>query len=123
MGGTLIFRSPLHLQPEKTPEGFDRAIAIVPKQSKILYLGVAVESNEISLWALTPSRPRDAEDKIKPYEPHELGHIEFISALEGQDIPTDRYEFRATVPTAAGILFLFAKKDEKPKLFVPGGRG
>ena len=120
MGGTVIFRAPLQVQETKTKEGFQRVIAIVPTNARIVYLGVAAPSNEISLWAAIPARPRDAEGNPKPFAPGELGHIEFISAVDGQDIP-ENYQFRATVPTPQGVLFIFEKK--AGSIVTLGGRG
>lgn len=116
----MVIKCLIEAQATATAEGLPRAIAIVPRDGKILYLGHDPQSQKVCIWALVHV-PVDKDKKPRPFEPHELGQIEFVVAMAGQEIP-DQYQFRATVPQPGGVLCLFEKK-RNPSLIVSPGIG
>lgn len=108
-------------QSTQTREGLQRAVALVPLKSQICFLGSVPPVEDICVFALCPDRATSPEGVEKPYEPHELAHLEFILVHAEQPVP-DHCVFRAAVRTPVGLLFLFEHRPTVPSLILPAGR-
>lgn len=120
-GALRIFKCPLVPQQVQTEEGFDRLIAHIPDNAKVLYLGAEPPTEAIFIYVQAPDK-YDKEGNPRQWTLEELKPIEFILVIPGHLVPV-QYEYRASLRIPdKGIAFLFVKK-VVGLIVTPGGRG
>lgn len=120
-GALRLFKCPLVAQEIQSEEGYERFIAHIPDNAKVLYLGPEPPTEQIFMFVLAPDK-YDAAGNPRQWTLEELRPVEFILAIPGHLVP-NHYEYRACLKIPnKGIGFLFVRK-VVGLIVTPGGRG
>jgi len=122
----MLYRSPVAINKIAEPDGLMRGHAALPKDGQIIHLGVVDPAGNIAFTTMAADRPIDtATGQPIPFGPEELFQVDILFVMPGMSFPDTGYQYRASVQTPGGVMYLFQKNPgETPRrgLIVVGGK-
>lgn len=104
-----LYRSPIAINKITEPDGLMRGTAALPKDGEIIHLGV-VENGVIAFTTMVKDRPIDkATGHGIPFGPDELFQVDILFIMPGMTFPDTGYQYRSSVQTPNGVMYLFQK--------------
>lgn len=106
----MLYRSPIQINKIAEPDGLMRGTAALPKNGEIVHLGIVDPAGNIAFTTMAPDRPIDKNTgQGIPFGPEELFQVDILFVMPGQSFPDTGYQYRASIQTPGGVVYLFQK--------------
>jgi hypothetical protein len=106
----MLYRSPIAINKIAEPDGLMRGTAALPQNGEIIHLGIVDPAGNIAFTTMAPDRPIDAATGQRvPFGPEELFQVDILFVMPGQSFPDTGYQYRASIQTPGGVVYLFQK--------------
>ncbi len=122
----MLYRSPIKMNQIAEPDGLLRGSAALPMKGEIIHLGIVDPTGTIAFTTQAADRPLDKQGQPIPFGPDELFQVDILFVMPGQTFPDTGYQYRSSIQTPGGVVYLFQKMPgENPRrgLIVVGKGG